>query len=117
MGISAVGRRSPERRERHPRAMARRRHFAADPRSLAEHRVTRSSHIHGTRNLHHFGYAHAMDDDAPRAADGRAPTTVDPSRAPLIQANGREYLVTINGSVFVALSLEQAETIAARTRS
>ncbi len=34
----------------------------------------------------------------------------------MIQANGLEYLVTINGSVFVALSLAQAETIASRMR-
>ena len=39
----------------------------------------------------------------------------DRPRTPIIEANGSEYLVTINGSVFVALSLAQAETIAYRT--
>ena len=33
-----------------------------------------------------------------------------------IDPNGEEYLVTINGSVFVALSRRQAEAIASRTR-
>ena len=43
-------------------------------------------------------------------------SSMDSRREPIIQANGSEYLVTINGSVFVALSLAQAETIAYRTR-
>jgi hypothetical protein len=40
----------------------------------------------------------------------------DTDRPPVIEANGAEYLVTINGSVFLALSLAQAETIAYRSR-
>jgi hypothetical protein len=35
-------------------------------------------------------------------------------RDPIIQANGSEWLVTINGAVFLALSRAQAETIAYR---
>lgn len=46
-----------------------------------------------------------------------APLDTDRPRHPVIEANGAEYLVTINGSVFLALSLAQAETIAHRTRS
>ncbi|MEB2283734.1 MAG: hypothetical protein OZ922_03530 [Myxococcales bacterium] len=39
-----------------------------------------------------------------------------PSRV-TIERNGQEYLVTINGAVFVALSRAQAESIARRIRS
>lgn len=35
-------------------------------------------------------------------------------RDPTIERNGGEYLVTINGSVFVALSLAEAESVAYR---
>jgi hypothetical protein len=49
---------------------------------------------------------------------GERVTPASPSparrRAPIIEANGSEYLVTINGSVFLALSLTQARTIAYR---
>lgn len=38
-------------------------------------------------------------------------------RDPIIQPNGKEYLVTTKGSVFVALSLAQAEAIATRIRA
>ena len=35
-------------------------------------------------------------------------------RRPVIEPNGKEYLVTMNGAVFVALSRAQAEAIASR---
>ncbi len=48
--------------------------------------------------------------DATSAVDGEC-------RGPIIQRNGAEYLITVNGSVFLALSLAQANTIANRMRS
>lgn len=36
---------------------------------------------------------------------------------PVIEANGAEYLVTMPGAVFVALSLRQARAIAGRMRA
>ena len=47
------------------------------------------------------------DEDAPAA----------PPRAATIEPNGSEYLVTINGAVFVTLSLAEAEAFAERMRS
>lgn len=46
------------------------------------------------------------------------PTPADEpeSRDPIIQPNGQEYLVTTKASVFVALTLAQAEAIATRMR-
>jgi len=53
--------------------------------------------------------------DLPHGDDsGRRQPRDERRREPRIQANGLEYLVTINGSVFVALSLAQAEAIAYR---
>ncbi len=45
--------------------------------------------------------------EATHAVDGQG-------REPIIQRNGAEYLVTVNGGVFLALSLAQAHTIANR---
>ncbi len=53
----------------------------------------------------------SIDDQAPNAC------AVPPRRTAIdavIEKNGREYLVTINGEVFLALSLAGAEAIARR---
>jgi hypothetical protein len=61
------------------------------------------------------GEAAVMEKRSKLATPESWPLPVRP-RDPLIEANGSEYLVTINGSVFLALSLTQAEGIAYRMR-
>ncbi len=57
-----------------------------------------------------------LDPEIPAdGSDERSSAAVLPSRVS-IERNGEEYLVTINGATFVALSRAQAESIARRTR-
>ncbi len=54
------------------------------------------------------------DQPRPHAAHDTSHAIREPRRHVLIEKNGDEYLVTINGAVFLALSLAAAEAIARR---
>lgn len=54
------------------------------------------------------------DDSSLGSSGGLAETPVTGRRHVSIEPNGREYLVTINGAVFVALSAAQAESMRRR---
>jgi hypothetical protein len=51
---------------------------------------------------------------SPTSDSGAANVYVVPRQRTVIEQNGSEYLVTINGAVFLALSLAQAEAMARR---